>query len=84
MHLSNQIEVDFNINGEWTEVDGADGVAIPTTYILPQILAYVEDNYPQDALNSIEKKSNGFDVDLLRQDVELVFDQQGTFVRVDR
>ena len=83
VHLSNRVEVDFNNSGEWTEVDGEDGVAIPTGYILPQIVAYVEDNYSGNPINGIEKVRSGFDVDLVRQDVDLVFVQNVGFVRVD-
>ncbi|TDS12438.1 PepSY-like domain-containing protein [Sphingobacterium paludis] len=83
VYLSNRIEIDFNNSGEWTEVDGEDGVAIPTGYILPQIVAYVEDNYSGNPINGIEKVRAGFDVDLVRQDIDLVFGPDGGFVRVD-
>lgn len=86
-----QIEVDFNADGEWTEVDGDDGIYIPTGFILPKIVAYVEDNFPSSAphadkvnINGIEKKSPGFEVDLVTSGADLVFDNNGDFVREDR
>ena len=83
VHLSSRVEVDFNNSGEWTEVDGEDGVSIPTSFILPQIVAYVADNYNGNPINGIEKVPAGFEVDLVRQDIDLVFGQDGNFVRVD-
>jgi hypothetical protein len=81
--LENKIEVDFNENGEWTEVDGQDGVTIPTGFILPNIVEYVTTTYPDNSINGIEKKTGGYDVDLMKQDIDLIFDQDGDFVRVD-
>lgn len=83
VYLSNRIEVEFSLAGEWTEVDGEDGISIPTGFILPQIVAYVSDNYPTNSINGIEKTAAGFDIDLVRQDIDLVFAQDGAFVRVD-
>jgi hypothetical protein len=81
--LENKIEVDFSENGEWTEVDGQDGVTIPTGFILPNIVEYVTTTYPDNSINGIEKKTGGYDVDLVKQDIDLIFDQDGDFVRVD-
>ena len=81
--LENKIEVDFNGNGEWIEVDGPDSVAIPTGFILPKIVDYVGTTYPANTINGIEKKADGYDVDLVKQDIDLIFDKDGGFVRVD-
>ncbi|SMG43975.1 PepSY-like domain-containing protein [Sphingobacterium psychroaquaticum] len=83
VHLANRIEVDFNKEGEWIEVDGEDGVVIPTGFILPKIVAYVDDQYKDNDFNGIEKKLHGFDVDLVRGDIDLVFDKDGNFLRID-
>lgn len=79
-----QIEVDFDADGNWIEVDGDDGVRIPTGFISPKIVAYVEDNYPNDGINGIEKNVPGFDVDLVVSDIDLIFNTTGDFVREDR
>lgn len=79
-----QIEVDFDADGNWVEVDGNDGVYIPTGFILPEIVVYVEDNYPEDGINGIEKTASGFEVDLVVLDTDLIFDASGDFVREDR
>lgn len=86
-----QIEVDFNADGEWVEVDGEDGVYIPTGFIMDKIVDYVQENYPSPASNStkvningIEKKASGYDVDLVISDVDLIFNSNGDFVRLDQ
>lgn len=79
-----QIEIDFDAEGNWIEVDGDDGVRIPTSFIAPKIVAYVVDNYPNDGINGIEKVASGFDVDLVILDVDLIFNASADFVREDR
>ncbi len=79
-----QIEVDFDADGNWMEVDGDDGIYIPTGFILPKIVDYVEDNHPNDGINGIEKIASGFDVDLVVSDTDLIFNASGDFVRQDR
>ncbi len=82
--LEGGVEVDFNGNGEWIEVDGADGVAIPTDFILDPIVTYIADQYPNEKINGIEKNVSGYDVDLLTQEVDLLFDMDGKFTGIDR
>lgn len=85
-----QIEVDFDANGNWVEVDADDHIHLPTGFINSSIVGYVKTNYPvpapneaQSNINSIEKKASGFDVDLVAPDIDLIFDTNGNFVRVD-
>ena len=79
-----QIEIDFDAQGNWTEVDGDDGVYIPTAFILDNIVKYVGDTYPNDGINGIEKIPAGFEVDLVVSDIDLIFNSEGAFVRQDR
>lgn len=81
--LAAGLAVDFDNKGEWLAVYAADGQSIPTGFIKPNILAYVAQNYPQNAFNGIEKEAYGFDVELVQGDIDLVFDKEGVFVRVD-
>jgi len=75
------LKIEFNRNGEWQEVDGKHS-PIPTSFILTEILNYITSNYPNVAIESIDKKWNGFKVELLN-DVELRFDTTGKFLGVD-
>lgn len=81
--LDNGIEVKFDKNGNWTEVEArANTAAIPTTFILESIVNYVKETYPTAGINGIDKEKNGYDVELTNG-LELVFDNEGKFVRID-
>lgn len=81
--LNNGVEVKFDKNGNWTEVDARDNsTAISTSFILVPIVDYVKDNYDDAGINSIDKEKYGFDVELTNG-LDLVFDTDGKFVRID-
>lgn len=80
--LDNGVEVTFDKNGNWKEVDAKVTNAIPTSFILPMIVDYVNTNYPTTAINGIDKEKNRFDVDLTNE-LDLVFDANGKFLRID-
>ncbi len=81
--LNNRIEVKFDKNGNWTEVEALDNtVAIPTSFVLAPIVGYVKENYPNDGINSIDKEKHGFDVELTNA-LDLEFDATGKFIRID-
>lgn len=82
VRLEDGTEIDFDKDGDWIEVDGAGNSPIPTGFILDPIVAYVAEHYPNTAISSIEKERNGFDVELTNG-VDLEFDTNGTFERVD-
>ncbi len=80
--LNNGIEIDFAESGEWLSVDQQGNGAIPTTFIPEKIVNYVTTNYPNINFNSIDIERNSYDVELTN-DVDLIFDLDGNFVRVD-
>lgn len=81
--LNNRIEVKFDKNGNWTEVEALDNtVAIPTSFVLAPIVGYVKENYPNDGINSIDREKHGFDVELTNA-LDLEFDAAGKFIRID-
>lgn len=81
--LNNGVEVKFDKNGNWTEVDARENTAaIPTSFVLKPIVDYVRDNYDDAGINGIDKEKYGFDVELTNG-LDLVFDTDGKFVRID-
>jgi len=81
--LNNGVEVKFDKNGDWTEVEARENTAaIPTSFILTPIVNYVKDNYENTGINSIDKEKHGFDVELTNG-LDLVFDKEGKFLRID-
>ncbi len=71
-------EIDFDESGVWMNVEG-NNQPIPTGFINNSIVEYVTTNYSTTPIESIEKKSYGFDVDLINN-TELRFDSEGTFL----
>jgi uncharacterized lipoprotein YehR (DUF1307 family) len=83
--LDNGVDVKFDAAGLWQDVEARnDREVLPnTSFILPAIADYVTTNYTSVGINGIEREVNGFDVELTN-DVDLVFDKDGKFIRIDR
>ena len=81
--LDNGVEVKFDKNGNWTEVEARkDTDALPMSFIMTPIVDYVTENYNDAGINGIDKEKNGFDIELTNG-LDLVFDNDGQFVRID-
>lgn len=83
VNFKNGSEIEFNESGNWIKVEAAGNGIIPSGFIHTSIVAYVASNYPNIGINQIEKNLNGFEVELTN-DVDLIFDLDGNFVRVDQ
>lgn len=82
VYLEDGTEVDFDKDGNWIDVDGAGNSPIPTGFILEPIVTYVAEKYSNATITGIEKNRNGFEVELTN-DLDLEFDSNGNFKRVD-
>ena len=81
--LNNGVEIKFDKNGNWDEVEARENTAaLPTSFVLTPIVTYVQTNYEDAGINSIDKEKNGYDVELTNG-LDLVFDTAGEFVRID-
>ena len=84
--LQNSTEVEYNKQGEWTEVD-MNNMALPQSVVIliPQnIRNYVEQNYVGRSIESVKKTRRGYEIDLVgKPDVELKFNKAGEFLRMD-
>lgn len=78
--LLNGCELEFDSTGEWLEVDGRYGTEIPTGFIHPKIVSYVGTAHVGNGINAIERNYHGFDVDLVKQDIDLCFDKEGVYL----
>lgn len=78
--LANGFEVEFDDDGDWTEIDG-ENQALPNSVIPTNILTYVTTQYAQNFIVKIEKTTLGYEVDL-NNDVDLLFDAEGNFVSI--
>lgn len=80
--LDNGVIVKFDKDGVWKEADAPANLSLPTTFILPAIVNYVGTAYPDAGINDIDKERAGFDIELT-SGLDLVFNLDGDFVRVD-
>ena len=79
VQLSNGIKVDFDMNGEWTQVEAGVANQSVGSLFLPQISRdYLNKNYSEIGIKSIDKDSRGIDVELLNN-IDLKFDLNGNF-----
>ena len=78
VRFTNGTEIDFNVGGEWIEVEGGGNEAIPDGFILEKIRNYVYTTYPGTTrFHEIKKHTNGnFEVELTN-DVDLLFNSAG-------
>ena len=74
-------EIEFTKDGEWKEVDCKHS-AIPSAIIPVNIQTYVSQNFNGILITKIEKKSNHYEVEL-SNNLDLDFDRNGNFLRID-
>lgn len=82
VHLDG-FEVDFGTNGQWTDIEAKGGNVIPNSLISGEIGSYIQSNYSGQKVVGLERKSNRTEVKL-DNGLELVFNQRGKFLRIDR
>ena len=79
--LEGDVKIEFNRSGEWTSVDCEKG-QVPNG-VLPQgVLEYVGKRFAGAYVVEIEKGLRGYEVKL-SHDIDLEFDKDGKFLRVD-
>ncbi len=79
--LSNGVEIEFDKNGNWKEIDG-NGNEIHGSLILQPIKEYLAKNYAGQKVLKIEKGLNLYELEL-SSGIELKFDKKGYFVKID-
>lgn len=77
------LEIDFDAAGSWTDIDMPRGKTIPAGIVPGPIDSYVKTNYPAEGINGISIEKYGYDVELTNG-LDLEFDPQGKFIRIDR
>ncbi|WP_084403396.1 PepSY-like domain-containing protein [Epilithonimonas caeni] len=78
--LNNGAEIDFDKNGNWEEISDKQGIA--SALIPAKIKAYLNQHYKGVKVESIDKERNKIKVDL-QNDIDLEFDKNRKFLRVD-
>lgn len=75
--------VEFDSEGNWTDVDAPDGKEIPMGIAPDAIANYVNDNYPATPINEISRKTTGYEVELT-SGLDLYFDASGNFIKAEK
>lgn len=78
--LANGVKIDFDSKGEWKEVDCERG-EVPASIVPQAIGEYVKQHYSSSLIEKISR-GRGYEVEL-NNDLELYFDKQQNFVRID-
>ncbi len=74
-------EIDFLKDGNWIEID-CKRSEVPNEIIPEKITSYVKQNFYGDFITRIEKKRTRYEIELSNK-LELIFDKEGNFIRMD-
>ena len=74
IRLENGTKVEFDSDGQWTEVD-AGRSAVPQAIVPSQIQSYVKTHQGGQAIVKIEKDRRGYEIELAN-DLSIKFDKQ--------
>ncbi|MBR1465589.1 MAG: PepSY-like domain-containing protein [Bacteroidaceae bacterium] len=80
--LSDNTTVDFDKNGDWTEVD-CGRKAVPPTIVPGPISKYVKTAYPKQKIVQIDKQRKGYEIEL-SNDVDITFNAAYKVVRTEK
>lgn len=78
--LDNGIDLDFKEDGSCTSIEGFS--QLPDSVIPEDILAYVNQNYPENFITEWELEGNEQEVQI-NSGIELRFNVNGTFLNID-
>ena len=83
VHFSSGYEVEFDVEGNWVDVDAPRGKMIPEGIAPVEIAHYVVTYYPQSGINELSRHLTGYEAELLDGE-DLHFDLQANFIYADR
>lgn len=81
VEVNNGFELTFNEDGDVVEIDGGHA-AIPSDMLPNSIVDYVDEHFPNQYIVSWEQGANTQQVEL-SNDIDLIFDNDGDFIRLD-
>lgn len=79
--LTDGSKVEFDSNGNWTEVD-CNRKAVPATYIPAKIQAYLKANFPTQKVTKIERNRRKYELKL-DNGLDAKFDLEGNLLKLD-
>jgi hypothetical protein len=83
IRLDNGAKIDFDTNNTWESIDCKKASVSVPVKVLPQNIAkYIANSYPSQTIIEIDKDTYGYELKLDNR-LELIFDKNGTFIRID-
>ncbi len=79
--LDHHIKLEFDENFQIKEIDSKDG--LPSSVIPQKIADYAREHYPNHKIIEWERKKDGRQEIELDNKLELIFDQEGNFLKID-
>lgn len=88
VELQDGYEVTFNDQGDWTQVEAPYGKNIPTGFIPEQVMATLNDRFPDYGINEINTTGQGYKVELNDNQggssIDVYFDMSGEIIKIDQ
>lgn len=81
--LASGTEIDFGKTGNWIELKAGYTHSIPTHFFPASIKTYLESNFTDTGVKSIDREPNGYEIEL-DNDINLFFDLNGSFVKQEK
>ena len=82
VYLKDGSEIKFDKKSNWEKVECREG-AVPATIVPEAITTYVRTHFPGETITQIERDGNKYEVELSNR-LELKFDRNGRFLKIDR
>lgn len=77
--LDNNVRMEFDNLGYWKEIESM-GSVLPTEFIPKKITEYLNQNFPKDRINKIEKELHTYEVELTNGS-DFEFNLKGRFLK---
>lgn len=82
IRFTNGIKVEIDQTGRWEEISGRN-IDLPLGMLPQPTLAYISANYPNSKVVKMEQSYKGYEVEF-SNGLELKFDAQGNFMKIDK
>ena len=82
VNFENGTKIEFDRTGNWKEIKTLSG-SVPSSLVPAKIKQYISNNYKGASIVEIDKDAYKIDVEL-SNGVDLDFDKNGNFLRIDR
>lgn len=82
VNFENGTKVEFDRTGNWKEIKSLSG-SMPSSLVPAKIKQYISNNYKGANIVEINKEARKIDVEL-SNGIDLDFDKNGNFLRIDR